>query len=164
MQWLLLGVIAAALLFMSSRYPKAAFAVLGALGLAAAVIVFIGQDAALLSRQQLPAADIRIENAVITPAYGDSYQFNARLTNTHASILLKESALSVTMLDCAPGPDDFAGDLADESCTVIGQAEVRINLKIPAGQSRDISKNVFFNNARPGGAVRWKYQIIETRN
>lgn len=160
MQWLLLGVIAAALLFMSSRYPKAAFAVLGALGLAAAVIVFIGQDAALLSRQQLPAADIRIENAVITPAYGDSYQFNARLTNTHASILLKESALSVTMLDCAPG----AGDFADESCAVIGQAEVRINLKIPAGQSRDISKNVFFNNARPAGAVRWKYQIIETRN
>ncbi|MGR3984806.1 MAG: hypothetical protein OD817_06080 [Gammaproteobacteria bacterium] len=160
MQWLLLGVVAIALLIMSNWYPKTAFAVLGALGLAAAAIVFTTREDALLSRQQLPAADIRIENAVITPAYGDSYQFNARLTNTHASILLKESALSITMLDCPLGLDDFA----DESCSVIGQSDLRINLKIPAGQSRDISKNVFFSDARPAGAVRWKYKIIETRN
>ncbi|MDA7957326.1 MAG: hypothetical protein MPK11_05780 [Gammaproteobacteria bacterium] len=161
MQWLLLGVIVVALLFMSSWYPRTAFAVLGALAVAAAAVIFTTRDDALFSRWQLPVGDIRIENAVITRAYGDSYQFNARLANTHASILLKESVLSITMLDC---PHDSGDESGDANCAVIGQSDLRINTKIPAGQSRDISKNVVFPDARPAGAVRWKYQIIETRN
>ncbi len=160
MQWLLLGVVVIALLYMSTRYPKAAFGILGVLGLAAAVIVFSTQDDAVRIRGRLPVDDIQIENAVMTPAYGGSYQFNARLVNAHASILLKELVVSITMLDCRAKGDD----LPDDTCTVIGQTDERFDAKIPPGQARDISRNLFFSAANPTGAVRWQYQITATRS
>ncbi len=156
MQWILLGVMVVALLFMSTRYPKTAFSILGALGVAAAVIVFSTREDALTGRLKLPTADIAIENPVIVPAYGDSYQFNARVVNANESFLLKEVVISITMLDCPDG--------ADDDCAVIGQANERINTKIPAGQARDISRNLFFSGARPTGTVRWEYKITETRS
>ncbi len=156
MQWLLLGVVAIALLYMSNYYPRTALGILGALTLAAAVIVLGTREDALRARHKLPAEDIRIENPVITPAYGDSYQFNARLVNTNESILLKELVVSLTMLDCR---GESEGD-----CAVIGQTDERINTRIPAGQARDISRNVFFSDAEPSGSVRWEYRVTETRN
>ena len=156
MQWLLLGVVVIALLWMSTHYPKTAFSMLGALGLAAAVIVFSTREDALWERLKLPVEDIKIENVVMTPAYGGSYQFNARLTNTHPSILLKELVVSITMLDCRGETDD--------TCAVLGQVDERINAKIPPGQARDISRNLFFSSADPNGTIRWQYKITETRS
>lgn len=155
MQWLLLGVVVIALLYMSTRYPKTAFSILGALGIAAAVIVFSTREDALRARQKLPVDDIKIENAVITPAYGGSYQFNARFVNTHPSIRLKEFVVSITMLDCQGESD---------TCAVIGQADERITAKIPPGQARDISRNLFFSSADPTGTIRWQYKITRTRS
>ena len=164
MQWLLLGVVVIALLYMSTHYPKTAFSVLGVLGIAAAVIVFSTREDALRGRQKLPVADIKIENAVIAPAYGGSYQFNARLVNAHPSILLKEFVISITMLDCPGAQDDNGGDNGDDGCAVIGQADERVNAKIPPGQARDISRNLFFSSAGPAGSIRWQYKITETRS
>ena len=168
MQWFLLGVVVIALLYMSTHYPKTAFGILGALGLGAAVIVFSTQDNALRGRSRLPVGDIQIENAVMLPAYGGSYQFNARLLNAHASILLKESVVSITMLDCwgqgDDAPDDAPDDMPDDTCAVIGQTDERFDTKIPPGQARDISRNLFFSGAKPSGTVRWQYQITETRS
>jgi len=158
MQWFLLGVVVVALLFMSSRFPKAAFSILGALALAAAVIVFSTHDDAQLGRHKLPVGDIDIENAVITPAYGGGYQFNARLVNANAAIQLKEAVVSITMLDCP------AQAAADDGCAVIGQADERINIQIPAGQARDISRTVSFSGARPAGELQWRFKITETRS
>lgn len=157
MQWILLGVVVVALLFMSSRYPKAAFSILGALALAAAVIVFSTHDDAQRGRHKLPVDDIGIENAVITPAYGGGYQFNARLVNANRDIQLKEAVVSITMLDCPAA----AGD---DGCAVIGQADERINIQIPAGQARDISRTVSFSGARPAGELQWRFKITETRS
>ena len=156
MQWLLLGIVVIALLYISTRYPKTAFGILGVLGITTAVIIFSTRDDALRGRQKLPVADIKIENPVIAPAYGDSYQFNARLVNANPSVLLKEFVISITMLDC---PGD-----SDDGCAVIGQADERINAKIPPGQARDISRNLFFSGADPAGIVRWQYKITETRS
>lgn len=165
MQWILLGVVVVALLFMSSRYPKAAFSILGALALAAAVIVFGTRDDAQLGRHKLPVGDIAIENAVITSAYGGGYQFNARLVNANRDIQLKEAVVSITMLDCpaAVVAGDGDGD-GDGDCAVIGQADERINIQIPAGQARDISRTVSFSGARPAGQLRWRFKITETRS
>jgi len=158
MQWLLLGVVVVALLFMSSRFPRTAFSILGALALAAAVYVFGTHDDAQLGRYKLPVGDITIENPVITSAYGGGYQFNARLINANRDILLKEAVVSITMLDC-PTP---AADDAD--CAVIGQADERVNIQIPAGQARDVSRTVSFSGANPAGALQWRFKITETRS
>lgn len=165
MQWILLGVVVMALLAMSSYYPKTAFGFLGALGLAAAVIVFTTKEDAFLDRQQLPVDDIQIENAVFSPGYGNSYQLNARLVNTNPSVLLKDSVLSVTMLDC-PEDSSNSNESANDNCVVIGQTDKRISIKIPAQQARDISVNVSFDGAKPKSrdTIRWEYRIIETRS
>lgn len=160
MQWLLLGVMVIALLLMSSRYPKTAFGILAALGLAAAIIVFSTREDAMWARHKLPVADLKIENAIMVAAYGGSYQFNARLVNANRSITLREFVVSVTMLDCA-NQDEVSGEV---SCVTIGQIAVRINAQIPPEQARDISRNLFFNDAAPAGTIRWQYQITETRS
>ncbi len=165
MQWLLLGVVVIALLYMSTHFPKTAFSILGAMGIAAAVIIFGTREDALQGRQKLPVDDIKIENPVIAPAYGGSYQFNARLVNAHPSILLKELVVSITMLDC-PGQGQGEGENENDAgaCAVIGQADERINARIPPGQARDISRNLFFSGAEPAGTIRWRYQVTETRS
>lgn len=159
MQWVLLAVIVAALLYMSRYYPKIAFGVLGVLVIGAAVIVFTTKDAAQLNRSKLPVEYIKIENPVFTPAYGDGFRFNARLVNTHQSVALKETTVSITMLDC---PEE-AGDSAD-GCQVIGQEDRRIIVKIPPSQSRDVSQTLSFGSALPRGNVRWQIKITETRS
>ncbi|WP_424948027.1 hypothetical protein [Candidatus Spongiihabitans sp.] len=159
MQWILLVVMVAALLYMSRFYPKAAFGVLGVLVIGALVIVFTTNEIAQLNRSRLPVEDIKIENPVFTLAYGDGFRFNARLINTHESVTLKETTVSITLLDC---PQD-SGD-AEAGCQVIGQADQRILVKIPPGQARDVSQTLSFGSAKLRGHARWRIKITETRS
>lgn len=156
MQWVLLAVVIAALLYLSRYHPKAAFGVLGTLVFAGVVIVFNTTEVGQANRSKLPTKDILIENPVISSSYGGGYRLNARLANTNSNIELKESIISVTMLDCA---DDLT-----ESCQIIGQNEERINVKIPPGQARDISRTMSFDAANATGSLRWEFKITETRS
>lgn len=161
MQWVLLAVIVAALLYLSRFYPKVAFTVLGVLAIGAAVIVFTTTDVAQLKRSRLPVEDIKIENPIITPAYGDGFRFNARLINTHESVTLKEATVSITMLDCVA---DANNAVDGDGCQVIGQEKKRIIVKIPPGQVRDVSQTLSFYSAKPRGTLRWRIKITETRS
>ena len=156
MQWALLAVIVAALIYLSRYFPRIAFALLGALVIGAAAIVLTTTDLAIVSRSKLPVEDIVIENPVMTPAYGGSYRFNARLNNSNDSYELKETMISITMLDCTDGSED--------NCKVIGQEEQRVNLRIPPGQARDVSKTISFGSAQPIGTVRWTFRVTDTRS
>ncbi len=156
MQWVLLAVMVAAILFMSRFYPRVAFSLLGALVIGAAVIVFSTTDIARLNQSKLPVEDIRIENPVIIPSYGGGHRLSARLVNTNQSVMLKESVVSITMLDCAGESDD--------ECQVIGQNDQRVNVKIPPGQARDISQTLSFGLSNPVGTLRWQIIITATRS
>lgn len=160
MQWILLGVVGVALAALATRYPKIAFGLLGALLLGAALIVSLTAEQGAWRRQQLPVQDIQIQTPMMRPGYGDSYQFSARLLNTHGRLALREAVLRISMLDCPAGADQHA----DRECTLLGQAEPRVHVKIPPQQARDVSANVVFGAAKPSGALRWKYQLLETRS
>ncbi|NKB77416.1 MAG: hypothetical protein GKR96_10350 [Gammaproteobacteria bacterium] len=156
MQWVLLGIIAIALILMSSRYPKAAFSLLGLLVAITAFLFYATTDSGFLSRSKLISSNIQIENAIMTPAYADSYRFNARLVNIDEAIALKEVTISITMFDCA--------DETQSSCQVIGQAEERINVEIPPQQARDVARTISFYSASPEAFVRWSYLVTDTRS
>ena len=160
MQWVLLAVIIAALIYLSRYFPKIAFAILGVLVIGAAAIVLTTTDLATITRSRLPVDDIVIENPVMAESYGGSYRFSARINNTNDSIELRESVVSITMLDCPAGSDD----VSEDDCKVIGQEEERVNLRVPPAQTRDISKTISFGGAQPLGSVRWKFRITETRS
>ncbi len=159
MQWVLLVVIVAALLFLSRYFPKVAFSVLGTLIAAVLVIIFMTTDRGQTKRFKLPIENIKIENIVVEPAYGNSYRFNARMINTDESIELKESSISITMLDCPIESDDSNSD-----CQIVGQKEERINVKIPPGQARDISRTLSFGTTTPTGTLRWQLVVTQTRS
>ncbi len=159
MQWVLLVVMVVALLYLSRFYPKVAFSVLGTLVLAAAVIVFTTTDVAQMRRARLPVDNIKVENSVVVPAYGNSFRFNARLVNTHESVTLKEATISITMLDCV----SEAG-VSDDDCQVIGQRDEDIIIKIPPRQVRDVSRTLSFNSAKPRGNLCWRIKITQTRS
>ncbi len=162
MQWVLLVMIVVALLYLSRFYPKTAFTVLGGLVLSVAVIVFTTTDVAQLKRSRLAVEYIKIENPIITPAYGDGFRFNARLLNSHESVTLKDATVSITMLDCVPDAGG-SGD-SDVGCQVIGQQDKRIIVKIPPRQVRDVSKTLSFDSAKPLGTLRWRIKITQTRS
>ncbi len=156
MQFVLLAIIVGALLYMSRYFPKVAFSFLGVLVLGAIAIVFTTTDFAQNSRSRIPIEDIGIENPVMTDAYGGGYRFNARLNNNNESVELKESIISITMLDCL--------DETEQSCTVIGQSEQRVSILVPPTQARDISRTLSFDSAKPAGTIRWQFRVTQTRS
>ncbi len=159
MQWVLLAVLVAALLFLSRYFPKIAFVTIGLLVIAAVAIVVSTTEMGDIRRSRVAPDLVKIENPVLKKAYAGSFKFNGRLINTHESRAVRESTLSVTMLDC---PENSAsGDNA--LCTVIGQQDKRINQKIPPGQARDVSASLVFDAAKPVGVLRWDIKITETR-
>ena len=159
MQWILLAVLVAALLFLSRYFPKIAFSLLGALVVGAIAIVMSTTDMGDLTRSGVPPDSIKIESPVLTESYAGSYRFNGRFLNTHESRLVRETTLSITMLDC---PASATPDNTD-SCVTIGQQEKRINQEIPAGQARDVSASLSFDGAKPAGELRWEIKITLTR-
>ncbi len=156
MQWILLIVIVAGLLYLSRFYPKTGFGILGALAIGAVIIIISSSERGENVRAKLPTGDIIIENPVMTPGYREGYTLSARLINQNDSTTLRDSAISITMLDCT------ASDRS--SCTVIGQEEERINLVIPPGQSRDLSRYVSFESVVPKGTIEWEFKVTQTRS
>ena len=72
--------------------------------------------------------------------------------------LIRSESLSsaLPMLDCASDEP--------ESCRVIGQEDERINVGIPPGQARDVSRTISFDNAAATGALKWEFKVTSTRS
>ena len=156
MHWILLGVIAIALIIMSARYPKIAFSLLALLIAIVSAVIVTSTDSGFVARQKLPPEDVKIENPVMIPAYADSYRFNARLVNNNNEAILKETTLSITISDCS--------DQSETYCQVIGQTEQRFTVTIPPGQARDVERMVSFDAASPESWVKWTYKVTATRS
>ena len=156
MHWILLGVIAIALIIMSARYPKIAFSLLALLIAIVSAVIVTSTDSGFEARQKLPPKDVSIENPIMIPAYADSYRFNARLVNNNNEAILKETTLSITISDCS--------DQSETYCQVIGQTEQRFTVTIPPGQARDVERMVSFDAASPESWVKWTYKVTATRS
>ena len=156
MQWILLLVIVASLFYLSRYFPKTAFSVLGVLVIAAGAMIVTTTEMAQFNRGKIANEDILIENPILTPTYAEGYRFNARLLNANQTHSLRELVISITMLDCASEKL--------ESCRVIGQEDERINVRIPPGQARDISRTLSFDNAAAAGALKWEFKVTSTRS
>ena len=154
MQWAMLIIIIAGLLFLARYYPKIGFGALGVLVAGAGLVIFLTSDYGTLVRSQVPAEDVLIENAVMVPAYGGSYRMNARIVNTNQDSEIKQVTISITMFDCQ----------AEDDCQVIGQSEAREILRVPPGQARDMARTITLDAARPSGTVRWEYRVTSTQS
>lgn len=153
MQWALLAVIVVALFLMSGRYPRLAFNILGVLVVAAIAVILFTEGDASLKKEQIAPADVSVQGVVGRPAYGGGYRLTGRITNGHQSAELKEVMLSIVMQDCV-----------ESECAVVGQADERLNLRVPGGQSRDFSVTVYLGETDISGSIGWKVDITDTRS
>jgi hypothetical protein len=156
MQWALLAIIVVGLFLISGRYPRVAFSVLAIIIIATAVTLLLTTDKATLGRQKVPASSVVVENTLVVPAYAGSYRITGRLINQDTSTDLKEITLSVAMQDCE--------DQSESACQIVGQAIKRINQRVPAGQARDFTTNIYFGEPRISGIIQWKFEVTDTRN
>ncbi len=152
MQWVILALVVFGLLLMSTRYPKVAFAILGAL------LLLIGGLLMLNTRDEKRASSratqLELLNHKMSPGYADSYNFSGRISNNSESIV-RETTIQVTLKDCSTDEDS--------SCSVIGEEVARIPLTIPPGQARDFEENVYLGPSKPEYEVRWEYLILDAK-
>ena len=153
MQWALLAVILIGLFMLSGRYPKLAFSIFGALVIGLGIALLLSSDHADKVRNVIAAEDVTLENMSVAPAYGGSYRISGRLQNSHETAPLRESMLTVFMLDC-PQPEP-------ENCLIVGQQTERLNTRVPATQARDFSVTLYFGSLRIAGHLHWRFEIAD---
>ncbi|NND00489.1 MAG: hypothetical protein HKN85_09940 [Gammaproteobacteria bacterium] len=156
MQWALLAAILIGLFMISGRHPKIAFGIFAALVIGVSVMMLVTSDRADKIRNKITAEDITVENMIVAPAYGGSYRISGRLHNHNSQASLRETILTVFMLDCTAQTED--------NCLVVGQQSERLNTRVPAGQARDFNINLYFGSPRIGGHQRWRFEIASARS
>lgn len=158
MHWILLGVIALALVVTAVRYPRLAFAIL---------VVLIG--GAVLMLQMIPGereresarmsvSDVQLLMVHIAPAYAGSFDLSGRLENRSGDAELSEATLEVELRDCHDDLDGAAGN-----CPVLGVATPQIVLIVPPGQARDFSVSITFPRVQVRGEADWQYTVRAVR-
>ena len=156
MHWVLLAVIAAALVFAAYRQPKFAFGLLAAL-LAGLVGVVVLTGPGRLASSVFEAGQVQVDNLRVFPGYGDSHRFQARLINNHPAHTLRQVDLRLSMRDCTT--------LVQDDCPIIGQVTERIITEVPPGQARDIADTVFFGRFnQPPISPRWQAEVVSARD
>lgn len=105
----------------------------------------------------IPVTAVQLINTQMTPAYGGSYEFKARVKNSAPDRTLTRFALTVIASDCA-------GTEGSTQCEVIGQQFKEIHIVIPPLQARDITDQFVFDNMRPKGNLNWDYRVDYTRS
>ncbi len=153
MQWALLAVIVVALFLLAGRYPKLAFGLFGAIVVAISSLLFFSREEAEIRRGKIDPEDVMVQHVSSVPAYGGGYRITGRIGNHHSHVELKEVVLSIVVEDCD-----------DTGCQPVGQQEERINLRVPAGQVRDFSMNVYLGEVAISGTIGWQLTVTGTRS
>jgi hypothetical protein len=154
MHWLILGVIAIALLLMAAQYPKIAFGLLGALVIGFVILYRLSDGDLTPGKALIDPAAITLDHIRMEPGYAGSYRFSGRIANHAQDATLSEISVQTAMQDCIGEPP---------SCIVIGEAVTRITLNIPPRQARDFNTNVYLGSTGPKGTVRWTHDVVATQ-
>ena len=128
MHWLILGVIAIALLLMAAQYPKVAFGLLGALIIGFVILYRFSDGELTRGKFRIEPEAIELDHIRMSPGYAGSYRFSGRITNQAPEASLSEFDVQTVLEDCVGGPD---------SCVVIGETVSRITLHVPRRHSRE---------------------------
>jgi len=154
MQWALLAVILIGLFMISGRFPKLAFTIFGVLVTGLVITLMMTSKQADVLRNEMSENNITFENMTVVPAYGGSYRITGRLSNSHENAEMREVTLGVSMLDC---------QAESTNCQIVGQASERVGVRIPPGQARDFSVNIYFGEPRIGGEREWRFNLTNPR-
>ena len=153
MQWVMLALIVIGLIALAGPYPRIAFGLLGGLLLIGGSFIWYSADKDP-DRQDLDPAKMAIENISVVEAYAGSHRLTGRLVNRHETAAVRETLISVDMLNCKQ---------ANVDCLVVGQDTESIIERIPPGQARDFETTVYLGEPAISGIIDWRVRVTEVR-
>ena len=151
MHWIVLGIIALALIITASSYPRLAFGLLAAfLGIGILLLQVIPGERE--SAQNMIDASLgEISQVNVVDAYAGSFDLSARVFNRALASSLSELTLRISLDDCSdPGENG-----QDQHCQSLGSSTVQVAVNIPANEARDYQVNLSFTSAVVRGSARW---------
>jgi len=154
MHWIILGILALALVAISVRYPRLAFAILIVLVGGAVVLLQIIPGERERESAQISVSEVELLMVDIAPSYANSFDLSGRLGNHSNDAELSETTLEVRLRDCSSDSEHTAVD-----CAVLGVAHPRVTLAVPPGQARDFSISVSFPRVQVRGEADWETTV-----
>ncbi|HCX87339.1 MAG TPA: hypothetical protein DG761_04900, partial [Gammaproteobacteria bacterium] len=154
MHWVLIGIIALALVVTAARYPRLAFGILAVLIAGAVLMLQLIPGEKERESVRMSASDVYLSMVRIVPAYAGSFDLSGRLENRSADAELSEATLQVQLRDCHSDSERTAGN-----CPVLGVATPQIALIVPPGQARDFSVSITFPRVQVRGTADWQYTV-----
>ena len=151
MHWIVLGIIALALIITASSYPRLAFGLLAAfLGIGILLLQVIPGERES-AQNMIDASHVEISQVNVVDAYAGSFDLSARVFNRALASSLSELTLRIILDDCSdPGENG-----QDQHCQSLGSSTVQVAVNIPANEARDFQVNLSFPSAIVRGSARW---------
>ena len=151
MHWIVLGIIALALIITASSYPRLAFGLLAAfLGIGILLVQVIPGERES-AQNMIDASHVEISQVSVVDAYAGSFDLSARVFNRALASSLSELTLRISLDDCVdPGENG-----QDQHCQSLGSSTVQVAVNIPANEARDFQVNLSFPSAIVRGSARW---------
>ena len=153
MHWIVVGIIAIALIITASSYPRLAFGLLAAfLGIGILLVQVIPGERES-AQNMIDASHVEISQVSVVDAYAGSFDLSARVFNRALASSLSELTLRISLDDCVdPGEN---GQDQDQHCQSLGSSIVQVAVNIPANEARDFQVNLSFPSAIVRGSARW---------
>ena len=158
MHWILLGVIALALVVTAVRSPRLAFAILVVLIGGAVLMLQLIPGERERESARMSVSDVQLLMAHVIPAYAGGFDLRGRLENRSDDAELSEATIEVQLRDCHNDSDRAAGN-----CPVLGVATPQIALIVPPRQARDFSVSITFPRVQVRGEADWQYIVRGVR-
>ena len=157
MHWIILGIIAASLVFLAVYNPKIAFSGLFVLLCAVIIILNLNIGEKHKNYVDIPISKVVFDNVKLTNGYRGGYIISGLMINNSVSADILEVTLKVTLDDCL-----YKADLS-EDCFIIGPERFFLTLKVPSGQSKKFSESIHFSGPQSREISKWHYEIVKIR-
>ncbi|XXK22085.1 hypothetical protein ACMAY5_12880 [Arenicellales bacterium nBUS_48] len=154
MHWIVLGIIALALIITASSYPRLAFGLLAAFLGVGILLVQVIPGERESAQNIVDASQVEISNVEVVGAYAGSFDLSARVFNHSLISSLSELTLKISLDDCSDESE------SDQHCQALGSSTVQVAVNIPANEARDFQVNLSFPSAMVRGSARWRVEPV----
>ena len=154
MHWIVLGIIALALIITACSYPRLAFGLLAAFLSVGILLVQVIPGERESAQNIVDASQVEISNVEVVGAYAGSFDLSARVVNHSLISSLSELTLKISLDDCSDEGE------SDQHCQALGSSTVQGAVNIPANEARDFQVNLSFPSAMVRGSARWRVEPV----
>jgi len=118
-----------------------------------ASVLYLSEDKRVQkSEQKIAANELRLDNVVMVPAYGNNYKINAQLSNLSTRYQVTSVLLRLDLKDCGTG-----------QCIDEASSEKRVKVWLKPGNKKNFETYIKFEQlARERSKQEWQLNIVSS--